>query len=431
MSFPDKPATRAVRASLESDSQHGAVVPPLHLSSNYTFAGYGEKRQYDYCRSGNPTRDALAGALTALEGGVGAVVTSSGMAALTLLTQLLKPGDLLVAPHDCYGGTYRLFVNLAAKGHFDVEFIDQSDTAALQQVLERRPRLILVETPSNPLLRIVDIKSIVTVAHAAGALVAVDNTFLSPALQQPLSFGADLVVHSTTKYLNGHSDVIGGAIVAASDELADNLAWWANCLGITGAPFDSYLTLRGVRTLYARMEQHEKNANLLATVLDEQELVNRVYYPGLAGHPGHEIARRQQQGFGGMVSFEIDGGESAVRVFLESLKHFSLAESLGGIESLVCHPASMTHAPVGEEALAAAGIRQNLVRLSVGIESGADLVDDVVAALERARRAVQDSPVSLVTSSGSAGGKGSDGGVPRRSSAGLSIIKSASSSVIS
>ncbi|MCH8073124.1 MAG: cystathionine gamma-synthase [Proteobacteria bacterium] len=389
MSFSENPATIAVRASLESDSQYGAVVPPLYLSSNYTFAGFGQKRQYDYCRSGNPTRDALADALTRLEGGAGAVITSSGMAALTLLTQLLKPGELLIAPHDCYGGTYRLFESLSAKGHFEVLFVDQTDAAALRQAFARRPQLILVETPSNPLLRIVDIESVVASARACGALVAVDNTFLSPALQQPISLGADIVVHSTTKYLNGHSDVIGGAVVAASDELAETLAWWANCLGITGAPFDSYLTLRGVRTLFARMEQHEKNANLLAGVLDEHELVSRVYYPGLSTHAGHAIACRQQQGFGGMLSFEICGGEPAVRAFLENLKHFSLAESLGGIESLVCHPASMTHAPVSADALAAAGIGQNLIRLSVGIESGTDLVQDVIAALEEARLAIQ------------------------------------------
>ncbi len=389
MSFSQHPATTAVRASLESDSQYGAVVPPLHLSSNYTFAGYGEKRQYDYCRSGNPTRDALADALSKLEGGAGTVITSSGMAALTLLTQLLQPGDLLIAPHDCYGGTYRLFESLSAKGHFEVLFVDQSDAAILQQAFARKPQLILVETPSNPLLRIVDIEAVVDAARACGALVAVDNTFLSPALQQPLGLGADIVVHSTTKYLNGHSDVIGGAVVAATDEIAETLGWWANCLGITGAPFDSYLTLRGVRTLFARMQQHEKNANLLAQVLSEHELVSRVYYPGLAGHVGHEVACRQQSGFGGMLSFEIHGGEAAVRAFLESLTHFSLAESLGGVESLVCHPATMTHAPVSADVLAAAGIGRNLIRLSVGIESGADLVDDVVAALEEARKAGQ------------------------------------------
>ena len=389
MSIAQHPATTAVRASLESDSQYGAVVPPLHLSSIYTFAGFAEKRQYDYCRSGNPTRDALAEALVALEGGAGAVITSSGMAAMTLLTQLLQPGELLIAPHDCYGGTYRLFESLSAKGHFEVLFVDQSDAATLRQAFARKPQLILVETPSNPLLRIVDIESVVDAARACGALVAVDNTFLSPALQQPLGLGADIVVHSTTKYLNGHSDVIGGAVVAATDEVAETLGWWANCLGITGAPFDSYLTLRGVRTLFARMQQHEQNANLLAQVLSEHELVSRVYYPGLVGHVGHEVACRQQSGFGGMLSFEIHGGEAAVRAFLESLNHFSLAESLGGVESLVCHPATMTHAPVNADALATAGIGQNLIRLSIGLESGADLVDDVIAALEEARKAGQ------------------------------------------
>lgn len=380
-SFPD-PATLAVRASLESDSQHGAVVPPLHLSSNYTFAGYGEKRRYDYCRSGNPTRDALADALTALEGGAGCTVTSSGMAALTLLVHLLEPGDLLVAPHDCYGGTHRLFRHLAAKGHFKLQFVDQTDPVALRAVCALKPRLILVETPSNPLLRIIDISRLAELAKSCGATLAVDNTFLSPALQQPIGQGADIVLHSTTKYLNGHSDVVGGAVIAASSDLAEQLGWWGNCLGVTGAPFDSYLTLRGVRTLHPRMRQHEENANRLAQVLDEHPGVDRVYYPGLPHDGGHVLARRQQKGFGGMVSFEIAGGEPAVRTFVEHLQYFSLAESLGGVESLVCHPRSMTHAPVSDEALKEAGIKPNLIRLSVGIESGDDLVADVLAALE-------------------------------------------------
>jgi len=382
-------ATRAVRAAIESDTQHGAVVPPLHLSSNFAFAGLGEKRQYDYTRSGNPTRDALADALTALEGGAGAVVTSSGMAALTLLCQLLEPGDVLVAPHDCYGGTYRLFASLSAKGHFEVLFVNQTNRAALEAACGRNPRIILTETPSNPLLRIVDIADIASLAKACGALLAVDNTFLSPALQQPISLGAELVIHSTTKYLNGHSDVVGGTIVAATEELAEKLAWWGNCLGLTGAPFDSYLTLRGIRTLFTRMRQHEESANLLAKLLDEHPGVERVYYPGLRSHPGHTIAARQQTGFGGMISFEITGGEPAVQAFANHLEHFSLAESLGGVESLVCHPASMTHAPVSDEALAVAGIGRNLIRLSVGLESTEDLVADVLEALEVAQNAVR------------------------------------------
>lgn len=386
MSTPIDSATCAVRAALESDSQHGAVVPPLHLSSNYTFDGFGNKRRYDYSRSGNPTRDALGEALTALEGGSGTVITSSGMAALTLVTHLLEPGDLLLAPHDCYGGTYRLFEHLAAKGHFEVLFVDQTDAVGLQRAFARKPRMILVETPSNPLLRIVEIESVAVLAREFATLLVVDNTFLSPALQQPIALGADIVVHSTTKYLNGHSDVVGGAVTAACRELAEKLGWWANCLGLTGAPFDSYLTLRGIRTLHARIRHHEENAGMLAELLQAHGQVERVYYPGLADHDGHAIAKRQQKGFGGMVSFEIKGGAYAVRAFVETLQLFSLAESLGGVESLVCHPPSMTHAPVSEQALANAGIRQNLIRLSVGIESGEDLAADIVFALRAAEQ---------------------------------------------
>jgi cystathionine gamma-synthase len=355
------------------------------LSSNFAFAGFGEKREYDYTRSGNPTRDALADALTKLEGGAGAVITASGMAAITLVTNLLQPGDLLVAPHDCYGGSYRLFTSLAAKGQFEVEFVDQTDTAAVARACRKKPKLILTETPSNPLLRIVDIAQMRAFADDCGALLAVDNTFLSPALQQPIRLGADIVIHSTTKYINGHSDVVGGAVIAATEELAEQLCWWANCLGITGAPFDSFLTLRGLRTLRPRIRQHEENATQLANVLQNHADVDNVYYPGLPGHPGHAIAARQQSGFGGMLSFELRGGDEAIRTFLERLQFFSLAESLGGVESLVCHPASMTHAPVAPEALAKAGIGRNLIRLSVGIESGDDLVADVLSALAAAR----------------------------------------------
>jgi len=379
--------TRAVRTAIESDTQHGAVVPPLHLSSNYAFAGFGQKREYDYTRSGNPTRDALGEALTTLEGGAGAVVMSSGMAALNVLVQLLEPGDLLVVPHDCYGGTYRLYEALGRKGHFEVLFVDQTDERALAEACARKPRLILTETPSNPLLRIVDIEKVAGLARECGALYAVDNTFLSPALQQPIALGADIVVHSTTKYINGHSDVVGGALVAATAELAEELTWWANCIGATGAPFDSFLTLRGLRTLQVRMRQHEESAGRLARILDDQDGVRRVHYPGLETHPGHDIACRQQSGFGGMISFEIDGGEVAVRAFIDELRYFSLAESLGGVESLVCHPPSMTHAPVCAEALAEAGISQSLIRLSVGLEASEDLIDDVLRALAAAKAA--------------------------------------------
>ena len=394
MSFKANPATLAVRSALESDQQHGAVVPPLHLSTNFTFRGFGDKRQYDYTRSGNPTRDALSEALSTLEGGAGAVVTSSGMAALTLLLQLLKPGDLLVAPHDCYGGSYRLFESLAARGHFELRFVDQSSRQGLDEILALKPRLILAETPSNPLLRITDIEALSKIAKSVGALLAVDNTFLSPVLQQPISLGADLVVHSTTKYLNGHSDVVGGAVVAATGELAEELDGWANCLGISGAPFDSYLTLRGIRTIHARIRQHQENAEILADLLQIHPAVRCVYYPGLKSHPGHDVAARQQKGFGGMISFEIEGGEAAVRAFVENLQHFSLAESLGGVESLVCHPPTMTHAPMSDEALAEAGISQSLIRLSVGIEDSEDLCQDVRRALNIALTAGQITAVA-------------------------------------
>jgi cystathionine gamma-synthase len=388
-------ATLAVRAAIESDTQHGAVVPPLYLSSNYTFAGFGEPRKYDYTRSGNPTRDALADALTELEGGAGAVITASGMGALNVMVQLLSPGDVLVVPHDCYGGTWRLYEALGRKGHFEVLFVDQNDDAALREACTRKPKLILTETPSNPLLRIVDLEKISGYAKQCGALFAVDNTFLSPALQQPISFGADIVVHSTTKYINGHSDIVGGALIAATDALAEELAWWANCIGATGAPFDSFLTLRGLRTLKARIRQHEESANLLAHLLDEHEQVKKVYYPGLESHQGHDVATRQQSGYGGMVSFEIDGGEAAVRAFVETLEYFSLAESLGGVESLVCHPATMTHAPLTGEALAEAGISPALIRLSVGLEDAEDLVADVLQALETAARVPELAPVAV------------------------------------
>ncbi len=374
-------ATAAVRAAIESDQQHGAVVPPLHLSTNFTFREFGEKRQYDYTRSGNPTRDALGEALAQLEGGVGSVVTSSGMAAITLVVQLLRPGDLLVAPHDCYGGTHRLLSALAERGQFRLEFVNQTSNSASAEIRALKPTLILLESPSNPLLRITDIRAIASVAKDVGALLAVDNTFLSPVLQQPISLGADLVIHSTTKYLNGHSDVVGGAVVAVNDDLFERLSWWANCLGITGAPFDSFLTLRGIRTIHTRIRQHEENAAAVANLLKEHAAVNHVYYPGLKFHPGHQIACEQQAGFGGMVSFELAGGLQSVTSFLSSLELFCLAESLGGVESLVCHPATMTHAPLSDEALATAGISSTLIRLSVGIEHGEDLLADVRRAL--------------------------------------------------
>lgn len=376
--------TSTVRAGLESCTATGAVVPPIHLSATFAFRGFGEKRAYDYTRSGNPTRDLLAQALAELEVGAGAVVTATGMAAITLVAHLLPVGGRIVAPHDCYGGTYRLFDALRRRGELQVDFVDFGDQAAVLEALAKPAALLWIETPSNPLLRITDIEAFTRLGHAAGALVVVDNTFLSPAWQQPITLGADLVVHSTTKYLNGHSDVVGGAVIARTSEMHEQLAWWANCLGVTGAPFDSFMTLRGLRTLHARLDYHARNASHLATWLDSQPNVVRVYYPGLPGHPGHEIAKRQQRGFGAIVTLEVDGGHDAVRAFVDGLQCFSLAESLGGVESLVAHPATMTHAAMDPEARRRAGLADGLIRLSVGIEALEDLQADLAAALKRA-----------------------------------------------
>ncbi|UXI67607.1 cystathionine gamma-synthase [Tahibacter amnicola] len=376
--------TRAVRAGIESDTQHGAVVPALHLSTNYTFEGFGKKRPYDYSRSGNPTRDLLGGALAELEHGAGAVITASGMAAVALVLELVPAGGLVIAAHDCYGGTWRLLDAWQKKGRFRVRFVNLTDPLALAEALTWKPDVFWVETPSNPLLRITDVRHVSAAAHTVGALVVVDNTFLSPALQQPLTLGADIVVHSTTKYINGHSDVVGGAVVAKDAAVAQQLTWWANCTGVTGAPFDSFLTLRGLRTLGPRLRAHQENALHVAHLLNGHDAVEKVYYPGLADHPGHALAARQQSGFGAMLSFELNADTAGIAAFLDGLNCFSLAESLGGVESLVAHPASMTHAAMAPEARRAAGIADNLLRLSIGIEDSADLVADLSAGLQRA-----------------------------------------------
>jgi cystathionine gamma-synthase len=383
-----QPATVAVRAGIDRDTAFGAVTPPLVLSSNFSFEGFNAKRRYDYTRSGNPTRDLLAEALAELEGGAGGVVTATGMAAITLvLHACLQPGDTLVVPHDAYGGSWRLFNALARKGAFELVTTDLTDPRALTAALACQPALVWIETPSNPLLRITDLRFVIEAAHAQGALAVVDNTFLSPALQRPIDFGADIVVHSTTKYINGHSDVVGGAVVARDAALHEQLTWWANALGITGSPFDSFLTLRGLRTLDARLRVHQENTAALLTALDGHPAVRAVHYPGLDSHPGHAVAARQQTGFGAMLTLDLAGGEPSVRAFFEGLACFTLAESLGGVESLVAHPATMTHAAMSPEARAAAGIGDGLLRLSVGIEHADDLVTDLVAALDRAAAA--------------------------------------------
>ena len=394
--LPCSSATAAVRAGIDRDTAYGAVTPPIVLSSNFSFDGFGNKRQYDYTRSGNPTRDLLAEALAELEGGVGAVITATGMGAITLvLNALLEPGDRLVVPHDAYGGSWRLFNALAKKGHFELITADLTDPRLLSDALAQSPKLVLIETPSNPLLRITDLRFVIDAAHKAGALTVVDNTFLSPALQKPFEFGADVVLHSTTKYINGHSDVVGGAVIARETDIQEKLAWWANALGLTGSPFDSFLTLRGLRTLDARLRVHQENADAVAALLDGHAAVSKVYFPGLSSHTGHALATRQQKGFGAMLSFELEGGEAAVRAFVDGLRYFTLAESLGGVESLVAHPASMTHAAMTPEARANAGISDGLLRLSVGIESTDDLLADLSAALSRAEAVALESKRKL------------------------------------
>lgn len=372
--YSPKPETIAAAHGVASDRAYGAVVPPIYLSSTYEFAGYDTPRAYDYGRSGNPTRDILADTLAKLEGGAGAIITSSGMAAFDLLIGRLRPSDLVLAPHDCYGGTIRLLKARAERGQIALRLVDQGDQAAFAAALKHLPSLVLIETPSNPLMRVVDIAALSAEAKAAGAEVAVDNTFLSPAIQRPIAFGADYVIHSTTKYLNGHSDVIGGAVVAADQAQVAQLRHWANVVGSSGAPFDAWLTLRGVRTLFARVDQQQRTAMALAAYLEQHPAVARVHYPGLLSHPGHAIAARQQSGFGAMLSFELLGGVEAVRSFIPAVRNVTLAESLGGVESLISHPATMTHADMGAEARATAGIGDGLLRLSVGLEAEQDLV---------------------------------------------------------
>lgn len=377
------PKTLAATAGVGEDAAYNSVSPPLHLSANYAWNDPLEKPQYDYARSGNPTRCQLEEALCSLEGAAKGVVTSSGMAALDLVFNLVGPGDLVIAPHDCYGGTHRLLTARAKKGQFEVAFVNQTDQAALAEAFARNPKLVLIETPSNPLLRITDIRACVALAKSCGAITVADNTFLSPALQRPLELGCDVVLHSTTKFINGHSDVVGGAVLARDAELGDELAWWANCTGVTGAPFDSFMTLRGLRTLFTRIEAQQASADIVVQALAADERVAQVFYPGLESHPGHDIAKGQQSGFGSMFSVEFAEGVDVIEL-LRRLRIFTIAESLGGFESLVCVPAAMTHASMTPEARATAGISERLVRFSIGLEHTADLVRDIEAALDLA-----------------------------------------------
>ena len=378
--------TSAVRAGINTDQHHGAVVAPIHLSSTYSLKGFNDKRQFDYSRTGNPTRATFAETIAKLEQGSVGIVTSTGMAAVHLICQLLSTDDTVVIPHDCYGGSFRLFTHLAKRGQFKLIVVDQNDQQALADALVHKPKLVLLESPSNPLLRLVDIEEVTKACHAAGALVAVDNTFLSPALQQPLTLGADIVFHSTTKYINGHSDVVGGVLVTKTAELGEKLAWWANCIGITGSAFDSFLALRGLKTLPVRIKQHQENALQVAEFLKNHDAIDAVYFPGFPDHPGHDIAKKQQSGYGAMLSFEVKGGVEAVKKLFENLELFTLAQSLGGVESLISHPSTMTHAGMEIADQLAAGITQSLVRISVGIEDINDILADLAHGLAQSQR---------------------------------------------
>ncbi|QYN36646.1 cystathionine gamma-synthase [Pseudonocardia sp. DSM 110487] len=376
-------STNAIHAGQEPDPTTGAVIPPIHASSTFAQDGVGGLRAgYEYSRSANPTRTALQECLAALEGGRHAVAFGSGMGASdVLLRVLLKPGDHVVIPHDAYGGTFRLVDKVLALWGVEYTPVDLGDVDALRAALRPTTRAVWCETPTNPLLGIADIAAVADVARTAGARLVVDNTFASPYLQQPLALGADVVLHSTTKYVGGHSDVVGGALVTSDDELADALRFTQNAVGSVPGPFDAWLTLRGVKTLAVRMERHSDNAERIAELLAAHPAVTRVYYPGLAEHPGHEVAAKQMRRFGGMVSFSVAGGREAALRVCAATEIFTLAESLGGVESLIEHPGAMTHASVAGSALE---VPDDLVRLSVGIEDVEDLADDLRQALKAA-----------------------------------------------
>ena len=367
---------------IKKKDSHGAVVDPLYLSTNYKFKELGDHPEFDYSRSGNPTRQLLENALAELEGGEGAVVTNSGMSAVMLLSALVPLKGNIVLPHDCYGGTFRLFKNLEKRGLLTAHYLNQADKDFHSKVLSIQPDLIWIETPSNPLLRLVDISHITALASEIKALTVADNTFLSPALQNPIALGVDFVMHSSTKYINGHSDVIGGAVISKTKDQHEKLYAMANDFGVTGSPFDSYQTIRGLRTLALRMDKHNANAIFLAEGLSSHPKILKVHYPGLHSHPNHELAKNQQQGFGGMLSFEIDLNANEINHFLSKLEIFTLAESLGGFESLICHPSSMTHAPLTAEEKREAGIHENLLRISAGLENKEDLLNDLLNALK-------------------------------------------------
>jgi cystathionine gamma-synthase len=375
--------TKTIHTGVDKDSAYNSIMTPIYQTSTFRFADIGVTRGYDYTRTSNPTRKALEENIASLEGGAGAVAVATGMAAATTVLHLFQSGDHVVCTHDCYGGTDRILRLYQERFNIQVSYVNLQNAESLKQALRLKTKAVWIETPSNPLLNILNIRELSDIAHSHGALSIVDNTFLSPVNQRPLELGADIVVHSTTKYLNGHSDVVGGVVVAQDRKCFERLSYLCNALGQGQSPFDSWLVLRGVKTLIPRMRLHEDNARRVAQFLSNHPAVECVYYPGLETHPQHELARRQQHGFGGMVSFKLAGNLNDVNHVLRTVKIFALAESLGGVESLIDHPATMTHASMDPKLRQEAGITENLIRLSVGLEDIEDIIEDLSGALAR------------------------------------------------
>lgn len=387
-------ATRAIHAGQEPDPTTGATIPPIYQTSTYTQQGLGENKGYEYSRTGNPSRAALEACLASLETAQFGLAFSSGMAAAQTVLSTLKPGDHIIAGDDLYGGTYRIFERVLRPLGIDITYVPAREISAYAAAMTSQTRLIWAESPTNPLLTLVDIAALSHIAHEHGVKLVVDNTFATPYLQQPLQLGADVVVHSTTKYINGHSDVVGGAVLTSDESLYTQFKFYQNAAGGVPSPFDSWLVLRGVKTLAVRMRQHCESAQRIADFLVRHPLVRRVYYPGLESHPDHELAKRQMAGFGGMVSFDFQGTRDDVDLFVRNLRLFSLAESLGGVESLCCHPATMTHGSIPAAEREARGITETLLRLSVGIEDVRDLIADLEQALARVEASHAATPVT-------------------------------------
>ncbi|MFT5387329.1 MAG: cystathionine gamma-synthase [Candidatus Omnitrophota bacterium] len=374
--------TKSIHTGVYKDKSYNSVTTPIYPTSTFYFDKLGENKGYDYTRSGNPTRAALEENIAALEGGVGASATSTGMSAITAVLFYVQAGDHVIAGDDIYGGTYRLFNKVFPRMGIEFTFVNMRDEAEIRGAVKENTKMIWIETPSNPLLNIIDLESVIGIAKENKCISVVDNTFLSPYFQRPLEFGADIVLHSTTKYINGHSDVVGGAIIYATKELEETGKYHVNALGISEAPFDAWLVLRGLKTLGPRMEQHQKNAMAVAEFLEAHPNVKKVYYPGLKSHPQYDLIKKQQKGFGGMLSFELDTSKVDPDKLFSKLEYFCLAESLGGVESLIEHPWLMSHSSMGEEGLKKSGITQETIRCSIGIEDTEDLIEDLKKGLE-------------------------------------------------